>query len=379
MYAEQPSFKENNKNMQRVGIELGERSYDILIGSGIRKQVGELLKPIFEPSRVIVITHPSINDLYGEEVVANFIEQGWTTDIIEVPEGESSKSLGQAEKLYDHLLELNCDRKSLLVALGGGVIGDLVGFVAATYQRGIPFIQVPTTLLSLVDSSVGGKTAVNHPKGKNMIGAFYQPRLVVADLETLQTLSQKEYRAGLAEVVKYGVIADANLFEFLETNYEKIINLDQNFLTHIVETSCAIKASVVEKDERESHYRMILNFGHTFGHAIESLTEYSQFVHGEAVAIGMVLATKLSHSAGKCSKDVLRRLEALLKNLGLPVDMPALNSSAVIKSLYHDKKTVENKIKFILVKEIGSIEIVDQVSEAEILKVLRANLVVTES
>ena len=378
MYAQQPLFKENNKNMVRVGIELSERSYDILIGSGIRKQVGELLKPIFEPSRVIVITHPSINDLYGEEVVANFIEQGWTTDIIEVPEGESSKSLDQAEKLYDHLLKLNCDRKSLLVALGGGVIGDLVGFVAATYQRGIPFIQVPTTLLSLVDSSVGGKTAVNHPKGKNMIGAFYQPHLVVADLETLQTLSQKEYRAGLAEVVKYGVIADANLFEFLETNYEKIINIDQNFLTYIVETSCAIKASVVEKDERESHYRMILNFGHTFGHAIESLTEYSQFVHGEAVAIGMVLATKLSHSVGKCSEDVPRRLEVLLKNFGLPVDMPTLNSSAVIKSLYHDKKTVENKIKFILVKEIGSIEIVDQVSEAEILKVLRENLVITK-
>jgi len=202
---------------------------------------------------------------------------------------------------------------------------------------------------------------------------------VVADLETLQTLSQKEYRAGLAEVVKYGVIADAKFFKFLETNYKKIINLDHKLLTHIVETSCAIKASVVEKDERESHYRMILNFGHTFGHAIESLTEYSQFVHGEAVAIGMVLATKLSHLAGKCSEDVPKRLEALLKNLGLPVNMPALNSLAVIKSLYHDKKTVENKIKFILVKEIGSIEIVDQVSEAEILKVLRANLVVTES
>jgi 3-dehydroquinate synthase len=365
--------------MERVGIELGERSYDILIGSGIRKQVGKLLKSVFEPSRVIVITHPSINELYGEEVVTNFIQQGWTTDIIEVPEGESSKSLSQAEKLYDHLLELNCDRKSVLVALGGGVIGDLVGFVAATYQRGIPFIQVPTTLLSLVDSSVGGKTAVNHPKGKNIIGAFYQPRLVVADLETLQTLSQKEYRAGLAEVVKYGVIADVKLFEFLETNYKEIINLDHNFLTHIVETSCAIKANVVEKDERESHYRMILNFGHTFGHAIESLTEYSQFVHGEAVAIGMVLATKLSYSVDKCSKDVPKRLENLLKNLGLPVDMPALNSSEVIKSLYHDKKTVENKIKFILVKEIGLIEIVDQVSEEEILKVLRSNLFVTES
>lgn len=356
--------------MQRLSIDLGERSYEILIGSGLRKRAGEFLKSIFNPSRVVIITHPSINGLYGEEVTESFIAQGWTTDIIEVPEGESSKNLGQAEKLYDRLLELNCDRKSVLVALGGGVIGDLVGFVAATYQRGIPFIQVPTTLLSQVDSSVGGKTAVNHPKGKNMIGAFYQPRLVVADLETLRTLPQKEYRAGLAEIVKYGVIADARLFEFLETHYKAILNLDYKSLAYIIETSCAIKAEVVEKDERESHYRMILNFGHTFGHAIEALTGYSQFIHGEAVAIGMVYAAQLSHSVGKCSEDVPKRLQALLKNLGLPVDMPGLDSSAVIESLYHDKKTMDHKIRFILVNEIGSIEIVDQMAEAEILKVL---------
>lgn len=356
--------------MQRLSIDLGERSYDILIGPGLRKRVGEFLKAVLKPSRVVVITHPSINELYGEEVVGNFVAQGWTTDIIEIPEGESSKNLGQAEKLYDHLLELNCDRKSVLVALGGGVIGDLVGFVAATYQRGIPFIQVPTTLLSQVDSSVGGKTAVNHPKGKNMIGAFYQPRLVVADLETLRTLPQKEFRAGLAEIVKYGVISDARLFEFLEAHYKEILNLDHKSLAHIVETSCAIKAEVVEKDERESHYRMILNFGHTFGHAIESLTEYSQFIHGEAVAIGMVCAAQLSLSVGKCSEDVPRRIKALLKNLDLPVDMPELDASAVLESLYHDKKTMDRKIKFILVNEIGSIEIMDQMSEAEILKVL---------
>jgi 3-dehydroquinate synthase len=356
--------------MQRLGIELGNRSYDILIGSGLRKRVGEFLKTVCEPSQIVVITHPSINGLYGEEVVTNLVDQGWTTNIIEVPEGESSKSLSQAGQLYDHLLELNCDRKSVLVALGGGVIGDLVGFVAATYQRGISFIQVPTTLLSLVDSSVGGKTAINHPTAKNMIGVFYQPRLVLADLETLQTLSKKEYRAGLAEVVKYGVIADIKLFEFLENNYQEILNLDHKLLTHIVETSCAIKAGVVEKDERESHYRMILNFGHTFGHAIESLTDYSQFVHGEAVAIGMVLAAQLSHSVGKCSEETPKRLQSLLKKLGLPVDMPLLNSSAVVESLYHDKKTMDHKIKFILVNEIGSIEIVDQVSEEEILKVL---------
>ncbi|HIE41659.1 MAG TPA: 3-dehydroquinate synthase [Nitrospinaceae bacterium] len=356
--------------MQRLAIDLDERSYEILIGLDLRKQVGEFLKAVFRPSRVVIITHPSINSIYGEEVIANCLDQGWTTDIIEVPEGEVSKSLGQVEKLYDRLLELNCDRKSVLIALGGGVIGDLVGFVAATYQRGITFIQVPTTLLSQVDSSVGGKTGVNHPKGKNMIGAFYQPRLVVTDLQTLKTLPIKEYRAGLAEIVKYGVISDASFFEFLEKNYKDILNLNYDCLSYIIENSCAIKAKVVEKDERETHHRMILNFGHTLGHAIESLTGYSRFIHGEAVAIGMVRAAELSHSMGKCSKEVPRRLEALLKNLGLPVEMPELDPTAVIESLYHDKKTMDNKIKFILVKEIGSIEIVEQVPESEILKII---------
>ena len=345
--------------MKRLGIELGERSYDILIGPGLRKRMGELLKPIFEPSRVIIITHPSINSLYGEEVLASFIAQGWTTDIIEVPEGESSKSLNQAEKLYDHLLALNCDRKSVLVALGGGVIGDLVGFVAATYQRGVSFIQVPTTLLSMVDSSVGGKTAVNHPKGKNMIGAFYQPRLVVGDLETLRTLSQKEYRAGLAEVVKYGVIADAKLFEFLETNYKEIINLEHKFLTHIVETSCAIKASVVEKDERESHYRMILNFGHTFGHVLERSTNYSdKLLHGEGVSIGCILAFKFSEELGFCNHEHVQRVERHFKLVGLKTNLNEIdgtlpNAEQFVNLMMNDKKVKNGFLNLILVTEIG--------------------------
>ena len=356
--------------MQRISIDLDDRSYEILIGSGIRTRVGEFLKTILQPSRIIIITHPFMKKLYGKDVVESFIAQGWKTDTIEVPEGESSKNLIQAERLYDRLLEFNCDRKSVLVALGGGVIGDLVGFIAATYQRGVSFVQIPTTLLSQVDSSVGGKTAVNHPKGKNMIGAFYQPRLVVADLETLETLPDKEFRAGLAEVVKYGIISDAGLFKFLETKSAEILNLNHDVLAHIVKTSCKIKAEVVEKDERESHYRMILNFGHTIGHAIEALTGYSRFIHGEAVAIGIVRAAELSLSMGKCSEDVPKRIRELLNNLGLPVRMPDLESSAVIKSLYHDKKTMDRKIKFILVKGIGSIEIADQIPEEEILKVI---------
>jgi 3-dehydroquinate synthase len=356
--------------MQRLNIDLDERSYDILLGSGLLDRVGELLSEVLQPSRIILVTHPSLFQLYGDKVLAGFKKQGWTTDIIEVPEGETSKSLHQANIIYDRLLDFNCDRKSVLIALGGGVIGDLTGFVAATYQRGIPFIQVPTTLLSQVDSSVGGKTAVNHPKGKNMIGAFYQPRLVIADLDTLQTLPQKEFRAGLAEIIKYGVISDATLFDYLESNADKILRLDNECLAHIIKTSCAIKAKVVEKDERESHYRMILNFGHTLGHAIEALTGYSQFIHGEAVAIGMIYAAKLSQQSETCQEEVPKRICELVKKCGLPNQWPDLDSQEVIESLYHDKKTMNNKIKFILVKEIGSVEIVEDMPETDILKML---------
>jgi len=358
--------------MQRLNIDLGERSYDILLGPELLAKVGESLSQVLQPSRIVLITHPFLLQLYGDKILFGFKDQGWTVDVIEVPEGETSKTLKQAELIYDKLLELKCDRKSVLVALGGGVIGDLVGFVAATYQRGIPFVQVPTTLLSQVDSSVGGKTAVNHPKGKNMVGAFYQPCLVTADLDTLQSLPKNEFRAGLAEVIKYGVIYDASLFEYLEKNTEKILRLDKECLAHIIKTSCAIKAQVVEKDERESHYRMILNFGHTLGHAIEALTKYSQFIHGEAVAIGMVYAAKLSQQLGKCPEEIPKRIMELVKKCGLPVDLPDLDPQAIVESLYHDKKTMNNKIKFILVKKIGEIEIVDNMPEADIIKLLQS-------
>ena len=356
--------------MQRLNINLGKRSYDILLGSGLLGKLGERLSQIVEPSRIVLITHPSLFKIYGDKVLSGFKDQGWTADLIEVEEGETSKTLGQAEKIFDRLLDLKCDRKSVLIALGGGVIGDLVGFVAATFQRGVPFVQVPTTLLSQVDSSVGGKTAVNHPKGKNMIGAFYQPCLVLADLDTLQTLPQKEFRAGLAEIIKYGVISDSSLFEYLEKNVEKILQLDKKCLEYIIKTSCSIKAEVVEKDELENHYRMILNFGHTLGHAIEALTHYSKFIHGEAVAIGMVYAAKLSQKLGKCQEGIPRRLDRLVRKFGLPADLPDLHSKAIIESLYHDKKTMNHKIKFILIKDIGRVEIVEDMPEADILKIL---------
>ncbi|KMP12705.1 3-dehydroquinate synthase [Candidatus Nitromaritima sp. SCGC AAA799-A02] len=356
--------------MKRLSIDLADRSYDILIGRNLLTRTGELLSKRLNPSRVAIVTHPSIRSLFGEKIESSLAVGGHAPEFIEVPEGESSKSLKQAESVYDRLLEMHCDRGSALVALGGGVVGDLTGFIAATYQRGIPFVQIPTTLLSQVDSSVGGKTAVNHPRGKNMIGAFYQPRMVVIDLETLRTLPSNEFKAGLAEVVKYGVIADAGLFAFLEANAERILSLDSDCLERIIETSCAIKARVVEKDERESRHRMVLNFGHTFGHAIETLTGYTGFLHGEAVAIGMVQAARLSVETGRCSAEVPRRIASLLNKLGLPTRPPDLKTDDIVESMYHDKKTAHKQLRFVLVKEIGSIEIVDDVPETPIRSTL---------
>ncbi|QPJ64624.1 MAG: 3-dehydroquinate synthase [Candidatus Nitrohelix vancouverensis] len=347
--------------MKQLRLDLGARSYDILIAPGLLKNAGALIKEAVSPSQVVVITHPTIRKLYGAALESSLKTAGFQAQWIEIPEGESSKSLEQAGAIFDSLFKMNCDRKSLLVALGGGVIGDITGFVAATWLRGVPFVQIPTTLLSQVDSSVGGKTAVNHPQGKNLIGAFYQPRRVIVDLDTLKTLPENEFKAGLAEVVKYGVIEDADFFEFLENNAEKILKQDPACLERIVETSCAVKALVVEKDETESSYRMILNYGHTIGHAVEALTHYTDYLHGEAVALGMVYAARLSNKLGKCSDEVPKRIEGLLDRLGLPVKLPKLDADAMIESMGHDKKAVANKIRFILVQKLGAVEITSDV------------------
>ncbi len=356
--------------MKRLTIALAERSYDIVIGRNLLRQAAPLFGEAVTPSQVVVVTHPSIRKLHGEALMEGLAGGGIPTHIIEVPEGEASKSLSQAGLLYDRLLEMRCDRRTLLLAFGGGVIGDLTGFIAATYQRGVPFVQVPTTLLSQVDSSVGGKTGINHPRGKNMIGAFYQPKQVIIDLETLATLPPREFRAGLAEIVKHGVIADAGLFAYLEGNAEKILNQDSECLEHIIAASCAIKANVVEQDERESRIRMVLNFGHTLGHAIEALTGYAEWIHGEAVAMGMVAAARLSQAAGRCGGEVASRIEALLRRFGLPVEFPGLGVNAVIEALYLDKKTSHKKLTLVLVSAIGSVDIVDDVDENIIRKLL---------
>lgn len=358
--------------MKKLRIDLADRSYDILIGRKLLPRVGEHLVQPERTRRALVVTNPVINKLYGKVLSEGLQSAGLEIECAEIPEGETHKTLQDAQTVYDHLIENQYDRQTLLVALGGGVIGDLTGFIAATFMRGVPYIQVPTTLLSQVDSSVGGKTAVNHPQGKNLIGAFYQPRLVVIDLDTLGSLPPEEFRAGMAEIIKYGIIEDPQLFAFLEQNSGKILAQDTECLEHIISTSCGIKAKVVEQDERESNYRMILNFGHTIGHAIEALTDYAQFKHGEAIAIGMVYAAKLSCQLGKCSQKTVERIESLVELYGLPSRLPDFPVGKYIESMYRDKKAHDKNIRFILVKDIGKVEIVDRVAEADFQKVLSA-------
>ncbi|MDH3256082.1 MAG: 3-dehydroquinate synthase [Nitrospinota bacterium] len=358
--------------MKKLRIDLADRSYDILIGRNLLPHVGGHLSHLKSVRRALVVTNPVVNKLYGKVLSEGLQSAGLVTDCAEIPEGETHKTLQDAQTVYDHLIENQYDRNTLLVALGGGVIGDLTGFIAATFLRGVPCVQVPTTLLSQVDSSVGGKTAVNHPQGKNLIGAFYQPRLVAIDLDTLRSLPTDEFRAGMAEIIKYGIIEDPKLFAYLEKNSEKILAQDTKCLETIIETSCAIKAKVVELDERESNYRMVLNFGHTIGHAIEALTSYSQFKHGEAVAIGMVYAAKLSCQLGRCSAAVVKKIETLVEKFGLPSRLPQFSAGEYIETLYRDKKAHDKNIRFVLVRDIGSVEIVDRVAEADIQKVLTA-------
>ena len=355
--------------MRRLRIHLGDRSYDILIGRGLLENLGASLP--LKPSRTLVVTHPHLRALYGERLLQGLNAAGIQPEFVEIPEGESHKTLQDAGRVYDFLLEHRYDRQSLLVAFGGGVIGDLTGFVAATYQRGVPYVQVPTTLLSQVDSSVGGKTAVNHPRGKNMIGAFYQPRAVIADLDTLQTLPEDEYRCGLAEIIKYGVIEDPDLFHYLEERVEPILAQDTESLSHIIETSCAIKARVVERDEQEARYRMVLNYGHTLGHAIEALTGYTRYKHGEAVAIGMVYAARLSRHLGYCPPETVQRIETLISRFGLPTGWPDFPEEDYINTMRLDKKAHDEAIRFILVKDIGTVAIVDEVAPDALARVLR--------
>jgi 3-dehydroquinate synthase len=342
--------------MQTVTVALGERSYPIHIGQGILDDVGALLRQQPVSKRTVVITQSPIRATYGERVIRSLRTYGFEAEGFEVLDAEEAKSLAWLEKVYDRLIDLRLDRRSPVIALGGGVVGDLAGFAAATYMRGIPFVQIPTTLLAQVDSSIGGKTAVNHPRGKNLIGAFYQPRLVLIDVDTLQTLPPRELRSGLAEVVKYGVIAAPALFQQLEARAADVLRGEADLLVQVIRDCCQIKADVVASDEREGGLRAILNFGHTFGHAIEAATGFATYTHGEAVAIGMIWATELSRRLGMCDADLLDRLRSLLQTLGLPT---ALQEAVpgIRDALLMDKKAVGGRLRFILVEGLGKVSI----------------------
>lgn len=355
-------------------ISLGENSYYIYLGAGILPRLGEILATYPVNKQVLVITNPKVNKLYGDTVAQSLREAGFQVRLEKVPDGEEYKSLKTAESLYEAALQHKINRKSSIIALGGGVIGDLTGFVAATYMRGVNFIQVPTTLLAQVDSSVGGKVAVNHPLEKNLIGSFYQPKFVFTDINTLHTLPERELKAGLGEVVKYGVIWEKDFFTYLEQNLDYIKSLQPEIIKYIVHKSCLIKGEVVEKDEREENLRAILNYGHTIGHAVESLTNYTAYKHGEGVAMGMVSAANFSQAMGLLKKEDNKRIESLLTEIGLPIKLPFLNLEELIASLAHDKKVVSDKLRFVLPTEIGRVVITEQIEIKLLKRILREQM-----
>ena len=341
-------------------VNLADRSYPIHIGPGLLAR-GELIAQHLPQPKAVIITNTVVAPLYLQALQASLSQQQVMLQSIVLPDGEAHKDWRTLNQVFDALLTHRAERKTTLIALGGGVIGDLAGFAAAVFQRGAPFIQIPTTLLAQVDSSVGGKTAINHPLGKNMIGAFYQPRVVIADTDTLKTLPDRELSAGIAEIVKYGLISDAGFFAWLENNMDRLMARDADALTHAIEIACRNKAVVVASDEREEGVRAMLNFGHTFGHAIESGLGYGKWLHGEAVAAGMVIATRVSQKMGLLDADGVERAIRLLRRARLPVQGPALGVDRYLELMGHDKKVEDGKIRFILLRSIGDAFISDAV------------------
>jgi len=339
------------EKIRKLSVDLGERSYPISIGRGLLQQPG-LLNPYIHGQQVLVVTNETIAPLYLQSVLENL--SSFQVESVILPDGEKYKNLETLNTIFDTLLSKKHNRTTTLVALGGGVIGDMTGFAAACYQRGVDFIQLPTTLLAQVDSSVGGKTAVNHPKGKNMIGAFYQPQCVIADTSTLNTLDDRQLRAGLAEVIKYGLITDTEFFSWLEDNMDLLLGRDSEALAFAIERSCENKAKVVSQDEREGGIRAILNLGHTFGHAIETFQSYKEWLHGEAIATGMVMAAKLSLAMGWVSEQEVNRIQVLLDKCDLPiVPPPTMSSDKFLELMSVDKKVLDGSLRLVLLKSIG--------------------------
>jgi 3-dehydroquinate synthase len=358
--------------METIRVELGRRAYPVHIGPGAL-DAEALYRPYLRGGRVAVVSNTVVAPIYGARVRAALARAGTqvATEVL-VEDGESAKSWATLERVFDALLAAQIGRDGLMVALGGGVVGDLAGFAAAVYQRGIDFLQVPTTLLAQVDSSVGGKTAVNHPRGKNMIGAFHQPVAVIADVGTLATLPDRELRAGIAEVIKHGFALDAELVSWLESNLERLLARDAAALSHVVRRSCELKAQVVAADERESGPRALLNFGHTFGHAIEAGAGYGTWLHGEAVAAGMVMAGELSVRAGTLAVDDAARLKRLVQRAGLPVEGPPLAWERYLELMAGDKKASAGRIRYVVLQGIGRAVLRHDLQESDVRAAIAA-------
>ncbi|MEE9523595.1 MAG: 3-dehydroquinate synthase [Thermodesulfovibrionales bacterium] len=358
--------------MEKIRVELGDRSYSIYIGSGNLDEIGERVSRFKFSPRIAIVSNPTVFDLYGKRVKGALVKEGFEVSEVIIPDGEQYKSFDQVHSILTELLKLKFDRRSAVLALGGGVIGDIACFAASIYMRGIACVQVPTTLLSQVDSSVGGKTGVNHELGKNMIGTFYQPSLVWIDTEVLKTLPRREVIAGMAEVIKYGVIRDRELFRYLSEHKDALIDLSADNLSHIIKRSCQIKAEVVSGDERESGVRAILNFGHTVGHAIETLTGYVKYLHGEAVAIGMCHEAELARIEGITDPQTVSDVCEVVKSFDLPIHMPDdLSSSSIIDAMQLDKKTISGSMRFVLPESIGSVSVKKDINRDNIVRALK--------
>jgi 3-dehydroquinate synthase len=355
--------------MQTLKVELANRSYPIHIGRGLVSNA-DLILPHLKRKHVAIVTNTTVAPLYLEQLSASLQAAGVSVISIILPDGEAYKNSETLNLIYDALLQNRCERSTTLIALGGGVIGDLTGYAAATYLRGVPFIQIPTTLLSQVDSSVGGKTGINHPLGKNMIGAFYQPQLVLADIDTLQTLPSREFSAGMAEVIKYGLIRDPDFFDWLEIHIDQLMALDESSITEAIYRSCQNKADVVARDEHETGERALLNLGHTFGHAIENAMGYGVWLHGEAVAAGTMMAADLSARMGWLKPEDVKRIYALLTAANLPLEAPKLGVEKYLDLMQLDKKVADGKIRLVLQQGIGKSVITSDYDEKKLKETL---------
>ncbi|MDX8391272.1 MAG: 3-dehydroquinate synthase [Mariprofundaceae bacterium] len=353
-----------NKGVRDYRVDLGPRSYDIHIESGCLKRLGAEMRALFPAAgRCLVVSNNVVAPLYLEAVQQSLAASDWVSDRCILEDGEQYKTLDAWSDILDALMQARLSRGEPVIALGGGVVGDMAGFAAACYRRGVPCVQVPTTLLAQVDSSVGGKTGVNHAHGKNMIGAFYQPRLVWIDPQVLGTLAPRQLRAGIAELIKYGLIRDAEFFAWVEQHMAGLLDLDADIIAEVIHTSCRHKAEVVMMDETEQGMRALLNLGHTFGHAIESMTHYREYLHGEAVALGTLMAARLSAQSGFASEDVETRIRGLYTRADLPLEIPQFSADAWLDAMGHDKKNIGSRIRYILLRDIGDAFVAGDVHE----------------